>query len=250
MAELKYKLGADQIDWRDRYYNFAKTSLRESVDLRPMATDIEQQSKLGSCTSQAIVGAYELMLKRDFPESFVELSPLFLYYNARLQDGTINEDIGAYPRDAIKAAKLYGICRESLWPYNISNFKVRPTDECYKDALNYSISKYYRLSTVDNITDALNADCPVVAGITVFDEFDEITTANPILKMPRNENQQPIGAHAILFVGYDLNKKLILARNSFGKNWGENGYFWIPFEYCKEYLTDAWVFDIKLTKTS
>lgn len=247
MSGLKYKLAVDHIDWRDRYYNFAKTALRESVDLRPMATDIEQQSKLGSCTSQAIVGAYELMLKRDYPDLFAELSALFLYYNARKHDGTINEDIGAYPRDAIKAAKLYGICTEKLWPYDISNFNVQPTAECYKDGLSRTISKYYRLSNINDITDALNADCPVVAGITVFDAFDDITSTDPVLRLPRN-GEQSIGAHAILFVGYDLNKKLILARNSFGKSWGDQGHFWIPFEYCTKHLTDAWVFDIKVVE--
>jgi len=245
---LKYTLAEDLIDWRDRYYKPADTSIRESVDFRLAASGIEQQSDLGSCTSQAIVGAYELILKRDYPESFVELSPLFLYYNVRLDDGSINEDIGAYPRDAIKAARQYGICSEKLWPYDVSKFKVRPTDECYRDGRTRTIEKYYRLSGIKDIIGALNAENPVIAGIYVFNQFEEITTADPMLEMP-GPDEEPIGAHSILFVGYDLKKQLILARNSFGSAWGERGHFWIPFDYCANYLTDAWTIKIRLNQS-
>lgn len=240
---LKYTLAEDKVDWRDQYYNVAHALKRESVDFRLAASGIEQQSDLGSCTSQAIVGAYELILKRDHLESFVELSPLFLYYNARLQDNTINEDVGAYPRDALKAAKQYGICTEKLWPYDTSKFNVRPSDECYRDGLTRTIKKYYRLTGVNDITDALNAENPVVAGIRVFKAFEEINPSDPILKLPE-PNEEPIGAHAILFVGYDLNRRLILARNSFGSSWGERGHFWIPFDYLTNQLTDAWIIEI------
>ena len=240
---LRYALASDKIDWRDRYYNLAHAPIRESVDLRPMASDVEQQSNLGSCASQAIVGAYELIVKRDYPESYVDLSPLFLYYNARLQDSTVNEDIGAYPRDALRAAKQYGICTEELWPYDVSKFKVRPTDECYVDALTSTVENYYRLTGIDDITDALNAGTPVIAGIRVFKAFEEISPSDPILKLPE-PNEEPIGAHAILFVGYDLDRRLILARNSFGSSWGDHGHFWIPFDYLNSQLTDAWIIEI------
>ena len=245
---LKYTLAEDLIDWRDQYYKFAHTPLREKVDFRLMASDVEQQSDLGSCTSQAIVGAFELILKRDYPDSFVELSPLFLYYNSRLIDSTINEDVGAYPRNAIKAAKQYGICTEKLWPYDTSKFKVRPTDECYLDGLTRTVDKYHRLSDVNDILEALNAENPVIAGIEVFDSFDQITPGDAVLKMP-GPDEEPVGAHAILFVGYDLKNRQILVRNSFGSTWGDGGYFWLPFDYCKDYLTDAWIIEIKLEKT-
>lgn len=240
---LKYTLAEDRIDWRDKYYKVSHSPIRERVDFRLKASGIEQQSSLGSCTSQAIVGAYELIVKRDYPDSFVELSPLFLYYNSRLQDSTINEDVGAYPRDALKAAKQYGICTEELWPYDVLKFNVRPTDECYADALNSTVENYYRLVGVNDITNALNAENPVIAGIRVFNSIEQITTDDPVLKMP-DPYEEPIGAHAILFVGYDLDKRQILARNSFGSSWGDGGHFWIPFDYCTNQLTDAWIIEI------
>jgi C1A family cysteine protease len=45
-------------------------------------------------------------------------------------------------------------------------------------------------------------------------------------------------------VGYDLEKRLFLAKNSFGPDWGDNGYCWIPFDYIKQEGYDIWTFDI------
>lgn len=245
--DRRYRVSPDKVDWRDRYYNFARSTLQEVVDMRSMASAVEQQSDLGSCTAQAIVGAYELLTKRDYPDQYVELSRLFAYYNARLVGGVITEDEGAYIRDAIKAVSQYGICEEKLWPYKVENFAVEPTPECYADAKKRTIKKYYRIARLEDILDALNSGYPVVAGITVYSSFDRITTENSILQMP-NDTEKELGAHAILLVGYDLARKLILARNSFGPKWGEQGYFWIPFDYVSQYLTDAWIFDINLVK--
>jgi C1A family cysteine protease len=244
----KYRLSADPIDWRDRYYNFARAQLRESVDMRPMASVVEEQSHLGSCTAQAIVGAYELLLRRDYPDRFEDLSRLFVYYNARmLENGSAEIDDGVYVRDGLKAVDHYGICTEKLWPYDIDKFSVEPTKDCYADGKLRTLKRYYRIPTLHDILDALNADQPVVAGLVVYEGFDRITPSNPVLEMPADTDRE-LGAHAVLFVGYDLLKKCILVRNSFGPRWGENGYFWIPFDYIEQDMTDAWTFDIKIAE--
>lgn len=56
-----------------------------------------------------------------------------------------------------------------------------------------------------------------------------------------------IGGHAVTFVGYDLTKKLFLARNSFGEDWCMDGYFLVPFDYAENDFMDSWVFDIELS---
>lgn len=246
-SSRKYRVSPDKVDWRDRYYNFARTPLKEVVDMRSMASAVEQQSDLGSCTAQAIVGAYELLTKRDHLDQYVELSRLFVYFNARMTAGSINEDEGAYIRDALKAVDRYGICKEELWPYKIENFAMRPTPECYQDAKLRTLKKYYRISGLNDMLDALNSGYPIVAGINVYSSFDKIAEENSILSMPA-DTEKELGAHAILLVGYDLSRKLILARNSFGPKWGDHGYFWIPFDYVTQDLTDAWIFDINLAE--
>lgn len=195
----------------------------------------------------AIVGAYELLLKRDAPEYFQNLSRLFVYYNARLIEGSSGEDSGVYLRDGIKAVRRDGICTESLWPYDINHFATRPSAEAYEDAQSRNIKNYYRLTGIDQVLDALNNDRPAVLAIDVFDTFDYLNYINSILYMPGQSEINP-GGHAVCAVGYDLARKMVLARNSFGTDWGDAGYFWIPFEYLEAHTLDQWVFDIELIK--
>ena len=82
----------------------------------------------GSCTANAIGGAFEYQYSVEFKQSYMP-SRLFIYYNERLLEGTVNEDVEAQISDGIKTLTIYGVCNETLWPYNISQFKVKPPDE-------------------------------------------------------------------------------------------------------------------------
>lgn len=242
-----FRVKADPLDWRDHYYNFARIeSPRDRVDLRIWASPVEDQLHLGSCVGQAVVGAYELLLNKFDRKKFVDLSRLFVYYNARLLDDSVDEDIGAYVRDGIKAVNKYGVCSELVWPYIIERFANTPSIQSYEDAQRRLIKKYYRIQNIKDIVDALNADCPVVTSMNVYDSFYDLDQGKKILPMPQ-ANENLIGGHAVSFVGYDLSKKLFLARNSFGTDWGDRGYFWVPFDYAERDFMDNWTFDIEIT---
>jgi len=242
-----FRVKADRLDWRDRHYSFARIeSPRDRVDLRPWASPVEDQLHLGSCVGQAIVGAYELLLNKTDRSKFIDLSRLFVYYNARLLDNAVEEDVGAYVRDGIKAVNKYGVCSEQSWPYLIEKFSNAPSIQSYEDAQRRLIKKYYRIDSIADIVDSLNADNPVVTSMNVYDSFYEIDDGRTtVLPMPR-ASENLIGGHAVTFVGYDLPKKLFLARNSFGEDWGDSGYFWVPFDYVERDFMDNWTFDIEL----
>lgn len=240
-----FKVRADKSDWRDRTYNFLRESKpRDIVDLRPWASPVEDQLHLGSCVGQAIVGAYELMINKAYPQLFSDLSRLYVYYNTRLLDGMTSEDSGAYTRDGIKAIYKYGVCSEDIWPYIIDRFSIVPPTECYMDGLNRTISSYHRIQVLPDIIDALNSNYPIVISMNIYDSFYDLeSSGNSILPMP-GITENLIGGHAVTLVGYNLQKKLLLARNSFGENWGDRGYFWIPFDYFNKDVMDNWIFDI------
>jgi C1A family cysteine protease len=246
MYARDFRVRADPLDWRDRYYNFARIEQpRDYVDLRIWASPVEDQLHLGSCVGQAVVGAYELLLNKADRNRFTDLSRLFVYYNARLLDNAVEEDVGAYVRDGIKAVNKYGVCSESTWPYLVERFALAPSIQSYEDAQRRLIKKYYRIDDIKDIIDALNTDSPVVTSMNVYDSFYELDRGKKILPMPR-ASEDLIGGHAVTFVGYDLPKKLFLARNSFGEDWGDRGYFWVPFDYAEKDFMDNWTFDIEL----
>lgn len=92
-----------------------------SVDLRSKLPACYNQGNLGSCTANAMVGAYQFI-----HPSFMG-SRLFLYYNERLIEGTPGKDTGAYIHDGISSLEKTGLCLESAWPYIISKFAVKPS---------------------------------------------------------------------------------------------------------------------------
>jgi len=231
-------------DDRDYIYRSDSTKiLREQSDLREWDTIIESQDSLGSCGANAITNAYELMLVQKYPEHFIHLSRLFAYYNTRFEYGNIQEDEGMFLRDGMKSISKFGICSEDLWPYDIEKFDVRPYDECYKDAEKRKILKYQKLISTYYIVEVLNNNNPVVFGMTIYDSFMELNERISTVSFP-SRKEKSLGGHAMCMVGYDLKKRLFLAKNSFGSDWGDKGYCWIPFDYIRQEGYDIWTFDI------
>jgi hypothetical protein len=230
-------------DDRDFKYQQSKIALRQSVDLRMFDTLVEDQSYLGSCVGSALTNAYEILVNILYPDRFVELSDLYVYYNSRLYDNTISTDTGAYIRDGLKSMAQYGCCSEELWPYDISKFDVRPTPECYIDGAQRLVTRYESLYTLRDMLEVLSNDQPVVIGTLVYDSFMTLDARSPVVQLPK-DSDIAIGAHAMVLVGYDLDRQQFLAKNSFGTDWGMDGYCWIPFEYVRTQVFEKWRFDI------
>lgn len=230
------------LDSRDYRYRASKSKLREDVDLRLWASEVDDQSTLGSCVGNAIVNAYELLVRRLYPTQFVDLSRLFVYYNGRALDNNINTDTGLYIRNGIKSAANYGLCSEKIWPYNIDNLTVQPSPEAYVDAAQRVITRYETLYTTDEVLEVLSNNRPVVIGMETFADFMDMTAADPVIKLPAYRAYS-VGAHAVTLVGYNLTSQQFLVKNSFGTSWGDRGYFYMPFDYMI-YVFERWCFDI------
>jgi C1A family cysteine protease len=238
---LRFK--KSKFESKDSVYQPYDIPIRPTVDLREWDSLVEDQEQLGSCTGNAVTNAYELMVKKIYPTYFVELSKLFVYYNARVLEGTIDEDSGASIKNAVKGVYNFGVCKEELWPYNIDKFDDKPSPESYKDATNRKLLKYMKVLSIDNLVNAINYNYPVVIGMTIFENFIYLNKDNYVL----NDDETityPIGGHAVTVIGYNLEDKLFLVKNSFGTEWGLNGYFYMSFDYVKNYVFEMWCFDI------
>ena len=204
--------------------------LPASVDLRSQCPKVVDQGQLGSCTANALVGALEFLMIKD-NKPYADLSRLFLYYDERVIEGTVDQDSGAMIRDGIKSLAQQGVCTEALWPYDIEVFTNTPTPACYDEALNYEIVSYQRIDTVDEMRSCLADGFPFVFGFTVYDSFESQEVAQTgIVPMPQPDEQE-LGGHAVVGVGYDDAQKRFVVRNSWGEDWGMKGYFTIPYDY-------------------
>ncbi len=224
----------DRPDQRDKLYAAIARpprKLPKAVDLRPGCSPVEDQGQLGSCTANALVGNLEF-LEKQAGKPVADLSRLFIYYNERAMEGSINEDAGAMIRDGVKSLVKQGVCSEKKWPYNIGQFAVKPSAACYKEALKHQVLSYYRILTLQQMKQCLAEGYPFVFGFSVYESFESPAVAKTgKVNLPKPKEQQ-LGGHAIMAVGYDDRTQRLLIRNSWGTDWGLQGYFTMPYAYA------------------
>ena len=232
----------DKPDGRDFIYQLRTTSTPAKVDLRPFCTLIEDQGNLGSCTGQAIAGAIEYLNKKTGKTN--DVSRLFIYYWERVMLGTVNYDSGAYIRDGIKSVFRYGAPLERLWPYIISRFKNKPSTTAITDGTRRKVMLYERAANFDAVKNALSNGFPVTIGFYVYSSFmSRLVSTTGIMPYPNTARERFLGGHAVLLVGYDDSTQRFIARNSWGTKWGDNGYFYMPYQVIQNssMSDDFWV---------
>jgi C1A family cysteine protease len=243
-----------------------KVSLPASVDLRSWYSSIEDQGPLGSCTAQAGVGLIEYYERKAFG-IHIDASRLFLYKATRNLLGWTG-DTGAFIRSTMGAMVLFGVPPEKYCPYTTEkptpvapptiHFDMEPLAFCYAFAQNYQTINYYRLdppvtpvaTLLQRIKAYLAAKLPSMFGFTVFSSIGQAGTTGKIpFPCP---GERILGGHAVVAVGYDdavaVNNPIcgketagaLLIRNSWGADWGDGGYGWLPYEYVLQGMAKDW----------
>jgi C1A family cysteine protease len=188
---------------------------------------------------------------------WVDASRLFVYKVTRNLLGW-KGDQGAYIRTTMHTLACFGAPPEQHWPYDGSpeeqnkRFDMEPPAFCYAFAGNYKSLKYYRLDpngaapgeALKRIRAHLATGFPAMFGFPVYEEFMHPQPGGKIGYPSPNSHQY--GGHAIVACGYDdglmigPDKGALLIRNSWGTDWGEAGYGWMPYKYVSAGLAVDW----------
>jgi len=242
----------DLPDQRDFVFAVAKIAavpavLPPNADLRASCPPIYEQGALGSCTANALGADFDIVR---FGEGLPFMTPsrLFIYYNERVLEDTVSIDAGANLRDGIKVVAGQGVPQETIWPYDISQFAVKPSDAVYTAAESNQALVYERITpaTLGDTTDmrsALAAGLPFVSGIVVYQSFEsQQTVETGVVPLPA-AGETMLGGHAVAVVGYDDAKQWFICRNSWGDSWGDRGHCYLPYSYLtnSQLAFDAWV---------
>jgi C1A family cysteine protease len=218
---------------------------QQTIDLRLSGhmPGIYDQLELGACTANSDGANLEYNLSR-LGLSVITPSRLFIYFNERDAEGTVDQDSGATIRGSIQATAQFGAPDESLWPYDISKFTVKPPPGDYTSALADCDLKYEVVPRTETAFVACLADdLAVQIGFTVYSSFEEEIGSNGIMPWPAS-TEQVEGGHAVLVVGivWINGDAYWICRNSWGTGWGDGGYFYMPVAYLitPGYASDYW----------
>ena len=205
--------------------------LPSSIDLRSECPPVYDQGQLSSCTGNGIAGAIEFDQRKQGSREFVP-SRLFIYYNERVMEGTVNQDAGAQIRDGIKSVATLGAPPETDWPYDITKFANKPAPGAYHDAKQDLVASYARVAqNLTQMQGCLAEGYPFVFGFTVYESFESAAVAQTgIVPMPTT-GESVLGGHCMVVVGYDNQERMFITRNSWGDQWGLKGYCMMPYEY-------------------
>lgn len=228
----------------------AEVALPMAVDLHKRLPPARHQESIGSCTAQASAGLMAYLYPGFDP------SPLALYYDTRVREGTADRDAGSQIRNAMKVLQKTGAIGEDDWPYDTSRFAEPPPADA---SPRYSIAAYSRLASENEMLSCLALRQPFVLAIMLPDYFTTDVARHGVMSLPSGK-ADTLGSHAMLCVGYDLEfhsnpdfiasglepssveSTALLVRNSWGPFFGRDGHAWLPMSWATNPSTggDAW----------
>ncbi len=232
----RYGWVPDLPDRRDHMYALRNLGqqLPAKVDLHGHCPPVYDQGQLGSCTANALAAAVDFERQRQgLP--FMTPSRLYIYYNERVIEDSVAQDNGAMLRDGMKAVATEGGCPETMWPYIVGQFATKPTPPCYNNGEQHTALQYSRVpQDVTHLKTCLASGDPFVFGFTVYESFESDAVAKTGKVPMPSQDEQTLGGHAVLAVGYSDLSQRFLVRNSWGPDWGINGYFTLPYAYVTD----------------
>lgn len=209
--------------------------------------DVLDQGSIGSCTSQAIANAYRFTMAKQGAKKPLMPSRLFIYYNERVLENSVNSDAGAEIRDGFKTINETGVCSEKIWKYDIPKFAKKPPQKCYDQAVKHKALQYMRVGqTLNEIKSCLAEGYPIVLGFSVYESFESAYVARTGIASLPAAGEKLLGGHCVLAVGYSEETGTFLLMNSWNTDWAMDGFFRLPFAYLTEssLSDDFWVLKI------
>lgn len=208
--------------------------LPDHVDLRDKCPDVYDQGQIGSCTANALAGDIEFVKMKQGQDQTGTPARLDIYEQERKTEHTYPLDRGASVSDGVKDGKSVGYAPESDWPYSKANLNKKPTAQIQADRKDNVVGEAINIDHTDinQLKQSLADGYPVTLGIKVYSSFESQGNVHTgVIPMPDTQSEKLLGGHAMMLVGYDDKSQTFTFRNSWGKDWGNNGYGTIPYQY-------------------
>jgi C1A family cysteine protease len=200
--------------------------------------EIYNQGQEGACTGFG--GTYHKSVQ-EAPSHNGELlnfSKRFLYNMARKIDGLDDKNEGSTPLAIMQVLQKYGVCLESTLPY-LANQIVTITNVQLNEAKQFRIKNYAKITSLEEMKHAISLGKTILSGVMVTDTF--MHSENGFIGQPEGAIY---GGHCIDIEDYDddleytfkngkKSKGFFRFPNSWGKEWGDDGYGYLSYDFIK-----------------
>ena len=220
-----------------------REAAKEAVDLRYGFSQVRDQGQEGSCVAFATTSIFEYFLNSIQGVDDSSLSPRFLYYHIgeRGEDGRFSGKGSSFCK-AIESLTENGVCEERYCRYD-EDANTAPSAEAVENAKQYKVVEALNVRVDhDTITSALSDGFPVAVSLRIFDSFGSSKGGFVFNPTPEEVAEEDKHYHAMVIVGYLKDAPVYIVRNSWGKQFGDKGYCYVPFsyidnpDYCRQAL--------------
>lgn len=224
--------------------------LPQKVDLSPYCPQVRNQGDIFSCVGWA-VGYGAMTIRRAIRENWTDkttitqnaYSALFIYNQIR--EGNCRQ--GASLSKAMEFLRQTGDCPANVFDFDTEDCAKIPDASVKALAIQDTISDYLTLfglqddarSKIWKVKRALAQQEPVIIGMAIRQNFYQLNKAR--FWWPDLGNTNPAGGHAMTVVGYDDQLQAFLLFNSWGTNWGEQGYIRVKYDAFAEHCKYAYI---------
>ncbi|UCB59469.1 MAG: hypothetical protein JSV67_04020 [Thermoplasmatales archaeon] len=203
----------DRFSWRD-------------VDGVNWVTPVQNQQSCGSCVAFGTISALESVIQIELGNKLnIDLSEAHLFYcggGSCSQGWTVSR--------SVNYVETYGVPLESCFPYIP---KQTDCDRTCPDWETQAIKLFdgARIKSfppqISDVQEALIEYGPLITTFTVYSDFFAYNSG-----IYEHVSGDVAGGHAVAIVGYDNIEEYWICKNSWGKNWGEGGFFRIRYGQC------------------
>lgn len=226
----------------------SKNTIPAAASLLKYAPTRRNQGQQGSCVGWASAYAARSILEavttgKD-PNS-VAFSPSFLYNQIALPGCE-----GSYTSEALEKMKKDGLVYFNRFGYDESSCTKKPGSDLKQEAKSFKIRGYNRLSKggsnydvdVNALKQNIAQGAPVIIAMKVPESFYYVNGDLWTPKSSEKKGLDRLGGHAMCAIGYDDNKfgGAVQVMNSWGRNWGNDGVFWIKYGDFSTFVREAY----------
>lgn len=227
----------------------SKNPLPESANLQKYASAVGDQGHQGSCVAwSSVYGARTILeaARTGKDPNSTRFSPSFVYNQIGLEGCE-----GSYINRAMEFMTKNGVVAYDRFPYSDQDCSKQPDRALLEEARENRMRGFTRLSDGDRndaidlraIKENLAQGAPVVIGMMVGGSYMQDMMGKDMWEPSGDDrNMMGFGGHAQCVVGYDDNKYggSFLIMNSWGPQWGNNGFAWVHYSDFKYFVREAY----------